>query len=76
MQDISLERASRWITPSYRKNPEQMDALMSWAEKSGCIDAETGEVFELNRSIAAAKEPLIKVSRTKPARRIDNPENN
>lgn len=45
MQNVSVTHASRWITPSYEKNPKQMDSLMEWAEAAGCICAETGERF-------------------------------
>jgi hypothetical protein len=44
-QGVSVVHASRWITPSYEKNPKQMDSLMEWAEAAGCICAETGERF-------------------------------
>lgn len=44
-QNVSVVHASRWITPSYEKNPKQMDSLMEWAEAAGCICAETGERF-------------------------------
>lgn len=45
MQSVSLVEASKWVTPSYSKNKEQLDTLMRWAEKAGCICAETGDRF-------------------------------
>jgi SpoVK/Ycf46/Vps4 family AAA+-type ATPase len=45
LQGVSVVHASRWVTPSYEKNPRQMDDLMKWAENAGCICAETGERF-------------------------------
>lgn len=45
LQQCSVKDASKWITPSYEKNSQQMDSLMDWAEQAGCICAETGERF-------------------------------
>jgi len=45
LQRVPLKTAARWITPSYEKNPKQMDELMHWAEAAGCICAETGERY-------------------------------
>jgi hypothetical protein len=46
MQRVNLVEASKWITPSYEKNKEQMDNLLKWAESAGCICAETGQRFK------------------------------
>lgn len=46
LQHVSIQHASRWITPSYEKNQKQMDELMRWAESAGCICAESGERFK------------------------------
>jgi DNA replication protein DnaC len=45
-QAVPLMEAAEWVTPSYEKNPEQLESLMSWAERVGCIDAETGKKFK------------------------------
>jgi SpoVK/Ycf46/Vps4 family AAA+-type ATPase len=49
LQQTTLENAAKWITPSYVKNKEQMDSLLQWAEKAGCICAETGERFSASK---------------------------
>lgn len=78
MQGVTLERAARWVIPSYHKNPEQMDALMQWASKAGCICAETGEPFsvEASHSIGTDKGRTIKSATLKsgPTRRRINPD--
>ena len=65
MQQVSVVHASRWITPSYEKNREQMDSLMEWAEAAGCICAETGERFRhpRHKKATAAASPAGKVTR-------------
>ncbi len=66
LQQCSVKHASRWITPSYEKNKEQMDSLMDWAENAGCICAETGERFMHPRKLkakAAKKAPSKKMTR-------------
>jgi SpoVK/Ycf46/Vps4 family AAA+-type ATPase len=54
LQQVSIQHASRWITPSYEKSQKQMDDLMQWAESAGCICAETGERFQHPRSQQSA----------------------
>jgi hypothetical protein len=65
LQQVSLKEAARWITPSYEKNPKQMDELMRWAEGAGCICAETGERYKHPKSHnpAAAGSETRKVTR-------------
>lgn len=62
-QRTTVERASRWITPSYEKNQKQMDELMEWAEQAGCICAETGERFVHPRKVKATSSKPKKVTR-------------
>jgi len=62
-QRTTVERASRWITPSYEKNQKQMDELMEWAEQAGCICAETGERFKHPRNHASGTRNGSKVKR-------------
>lgn len=50
MQGVSLVEASKWVTPSYAKNKDQLDTLMKWAEKAGCICAETGDRFSVDNA--------------------------
>lgn len=66
LQQCSVKDASRWVTPSYQKNPKQMDELMNWAESAGCICAETGERFVHPRK--ARKSTTSKVTRKVKAR--------
>lgn len=54
LQQTSLIDAAKWITPSYVKNKEQMDSLLAWAEKAGCICAETGERFSVSKSLVTS----------------------
>jgi len=54
LQQVSIQHASRWITPSYEKSQKQMDDLMQWAESAGCICAETGERFQHPRNQQSA----------------------
>lgn len=64
LQQCSVKHASRWITPSYEKNKEQMDGLMDWAEQAGCICAETGERFihpRKQKAKASAKKLTRKI---------------
>lgn len=64
LQQCSVKHASRWITPSYEKNKEQMDGLMDWAEQAGCICAETGERFvhpRKQKAKAASKKLTRKI---------------
>lgn len=61
LQQVSIVEAGKWITPSYTKSKEQMDNLMTWAEKSGCICAETGLPFRTASVINS-------VQTTKPSR--------
>jgi hypothetical protein len=57
LQRVPLKDAARWITPSYEKNPKQMDDLMYWAEAAGCICAETGERFKHPKNVKQTTEP-------------------
>lgn len=50
LQQTTLVKAAKWITPSYIKNKDQMDSLLEWAERAGCICAETGERFSVSKS--------------------------
>ena len=64
LQGVSVVHASRWVTPSYEKNPRQMDELMKWAENAGCICAETGERFRHPKNqISASPSTSKKVTR-------------
>lgn len=63
MQQVSLEDAARWITPSYRKNKTQMDELMRWAAAAGCICAETGKPFSVEASLDHGASNGVAVSR-------------
>jgi SpoVK/Ycf46/Vps4 family AAA+-type ATPase len=68
MQRVDIKTASKWITPSYEKNKEQMDNLLEWAEAAGCICAETGDRFKAKDAIAAVAAPkrvVRKVTRAK-----------
>jgi hypothetical protein len=66
LQDCSIAKASRWITPSYEKNKEQMDGLMDWAENAGCICAETGERFVHPRKVKKPSSGKKVTRRVKP----------
>jgi len=74
LQQVSVRHASRWITPSYVKNKEQMDELMDWAEKSGCISAETGERFvhPRNEKTGQRKKKVTRSTRRVSKRTGDN----
>ena len=63
LQECSVMHASRWITPSYEKNPKQMDDLMDWAEQAGCICAESGDRFIHPRKLKSANKSVTKVRR-------------
>jgi hypothetical protein len=68
MQRVDIKTASKWITPSYEKNKEQMDNLLEWAEAAGCICAETGDRFKAKNAIDAVSAPkrvVRKVTRAK-----------
>jgi hypothetical protein len=64
-QGVSVVEASKWITPSYKKSPEQMDALMRWAESVGCICATTGQKYvQVQESVVTATK-VVKRTITK-----------
>lgn len=65
MQNQPLTEVARWITPSYKKNKEQMDQLLEWAERAGCICAETGTSFNAKESCNAAIK--LDLKKLKPA---------
>lgn len=70
LQHVSIQHASRWITPSYEKNQKQMDELMRWAESAGCICAESGERFKhpSNQPSAASSAPSKSVRKIRTER--------
>jgi SpoVK/Ycf46/Vps4 family AAA+-type ATPase len=60
MQRVDIKTASKWITPSYEKNKEQMDNLLDCAE--------TGDRFKAKNAIDAVSAPkrvVRKVTRAK-----------
>jgi hypothetical protein len=57
LQRTTVKDAAKWITPSYIKNPNQMDSLLEWAEQAGCVCAETGERFLKNTHTKSAGLP-------------------
>jgi SpoVK/Ycf46/Vps4 family AAA+-type ATPase len=63
-QGVSLQEASAWITPSWRKNRAVIENLMEWAERVGCIDAETGKPFKLEIPGRPVKSKEQKLTRT------------
>jgi hypothetical protein len=70
LQRVSIQHASRWITPSFEKNQKQMDELMRWAESAGCICAESGERFKHsdNQPSAASSSPSKSVRKIRTER--------
>lgn len=62
-QGVPIMTAAKWIMPSYRKSPTQMDALMQWAESVGCICASTGEKYSNRTEQATATAAPNKLKR-------------
>jgi len=71
--NFTLRDAAKLIRPTYEKYPEQIEAVMKWAD-GVCIDGETGETFNrqkaeraMGSSIVAGHRPSRKVKRRRPA---------
>lgn len=54
-QGVSLVEAAELMVPSYYEDQQSVDELLTWAEESGCIDAETGKPFK-----RALKQPVVR----------------
>jgi len=70
LQDVPLLESANWVTPSYTKSQEQMDRLFDWAEKTGCLCAETGKTFRASTMLETGRTTTQEKVVTKPTRRV------